>query len=98
MSKFKSKSYLSKKKLGKNLTKICGSAKISCYQLAEMLLFGELATDDGSENDAAGSFREKCNCLPACTSILYNVDVDRAKLNCIEAQKALHTSFARTKK
>lgn len=85
-------------RLGTNSTAICGSAKILCYETAEMLLYGELEilNRDGSQKDEAGSFREKCNCLPSCTSISYKADIDRAKLNYIEAEKARYKSFSRT--
>lgn len=46
-------------------TKICGSGSITCYQLAEKTL----AT-------GAESFRDECNCLPACTSIDYNIEIE----------------------
>lgn len=43
-----------------------------------MDLFGQDIID-GLKNAEAKSFREKCNCLPACTTILYDAEIDRAK-------------------
>lgn len=63
-----------------NRTKICGAAKVNCYQMAEKRLFGEDVMD-GVKDDVVKLFREKCNCLPACTSIFYDADIDRAKLD-----------------
>lgn len=47
-------------------TKICGAASIKCCQAAEK----KLATE-------AEPFRSKCNCLPACTSIEYTLEINR---------------------
>lgn len=61
-------------------TRICGASSISCYRNADKKLFGEDVII-GLKNDAARSFREQCNCLPACTTITYNAEVDRAKFD-----------------
>lgn len=63
-----------------NKTRICGAAKIKCYQKAEKRLFGEDVMD-GLQDEIVKSFRAECNCLPACTSITYDADIDRAKLD-----------------
>ena len=59
-----------------------------------MLLYGEIL-NDGISKDIGKLFREKCNCLQACSTILYEADIDRAKLNFAEAQIARHTSDLR---
>lgn len=82
---------------GNKTTKICGSKNIACYLMAEMILFGGLAIDDDLNTGFSGVFRERCNCLQACTSIQYGVSIDRAKLNFVEAQKARNISFIETK-
>lgn len=69
--------------VGERKTMICGAASIRCYQAAQRRLFGEFVID-GTRNDAK-LFRENCNCMPSCTSIIYDADIDRAKLNWIEA-------------
>lgn len=52
---------------------------MKCYKDAEKKSFGEEdMDDDGNENEVA-RMREKCNCLPSCTSIRYDVDIDRVK-------------------
>lgn len=61
-----------------------------------MVLYGEISElemFDSIEKDMTKSFRDECNCLPACTTIVYNADIDRAKLNYREAQKARNNSF-----
>lgn len=63
--------------LGDNQTKICGGLKLRCYRDAEMKLFGE-DWDDESTVDEVQSIRDKCNCLPSCTSISYDAEIDRA--------------------
>lgn len=63
---------------------ICGAASVKCYQVAERKLFGE-SLINGSSNDYVKSFREECACLPACTYIVYDADIDRAKLNWMES-------------
>lgn len=65
---------------GDNRTKICGAAKVNCYQKAEKRLFGEDVMD-GLTDDLVKMVREECNCLPACTSIVYDADIDRAQLD-----------------
>lgn len=58
--------------LGDNQTKICSPLKSECYKRAAENLYGEDIVD-GLNDDAAKSFRRNCNCLPACTSISYEV-------------------------
>lgn len=72
--------------LGNESTKICGTAKIDCYQQALQNLFEEDLVD-GLSDKKAKSFRRKCNCLPSCTSIFYEAHVDRAKFYWREALK-----------
>lgn len=55
---------------GDKNTKICGGARIECYTNAERMLL---------TNKSAKSFRDACNCLPECTKIEYNADIDRVK-------------------
>lgn len=50
---------------GGHRTKICGPAKIDCMGSAYKKLF-------------QGRDFEKCNCLPACTSIVYNAYISQA--------------------
>lgn len=65
--------------------------------MAEMILYDRLAIDDDMKEWFSGSFSEKCNCLPACTSIAYLADIDRAKLNFVEAAKSRTHSFFQKK-
>lgn len=53
---------------------------VNCYKNAEKRLFGEDIMD-GLKDEIVRSFREECNCLPACMSIEYDADIDRAKLD-----------------
>lgn len=66
---------------GNESTKICGTAKIDCYMQAQQSLFEEDIVD-GLTDKEAKTFRQKCNCLPSCTTIIYDVHVDRAKFYC----------------
>lgn len=43
-------------------------------------LFGEDVIE-GLKDDNAKSFRIACNCLPACTTIVYDAEIDRAKFD-----------------
>lgn len=65
---------------GDKNTKICGAGSIKCYQEAEKKLLGEDVID-GLKDHIAKSFRYRCNCLPACTSIVYDAEIDRAKFD-----------------
>lgn len=69
---------------GNSSTQICGTAKIECYMQAKQSLFEEDIVD-GLSDEEARSFRQKCNCLPSCTKITYNVHIDRAKFYWREA-------------
>lgn len=55
--------------IGDNQTKICGTAKIDCFKSAEKRL--------SSDESEIKSFRNKCNCLTACTSIEYESDFEQ---------------------
>ncbi|XP_055303111.1 pickpocket protein 28-like [Sitodiplosis mosellana] len=55
-------------------TKICGVASINCYQAARRKL---AAVESGKR------FREKCNCMPACTSIEYKAEIDRSNFGIV---------------
>lgn len=65
---------------GEKNTKICGPAKIKCYKEAQKKLYGE-DIEVGLTDKAAKSFRKQCNCLPACSLIIYDADIDRAKVD-----------------
>lgn len=57
---------------------ICGAESKKCYQDAQKKLFGE-GIIEGLKDKAAKSFRKQCNCLPSCTTINYDAEIDRAK-------------------
>ena len=58
-------------------TKICGAAKIKCYKDVESKLFRRVR----SKNEVEKTFRDKCNCLGACTAIKYVADVNEYELD-----------------
>lgn len=60
-------------------TRICGGepSMIKCYQTAESNLFRL----SNSRKNFGKSFRKKCNCLPACTTIEYDADVSHVKFD-----------------
>lgn len=66
--------------MGGNATKMCDSAKIKCYIKNENKLY-ESASSHSSKNSAMKSFRNGCNCLPACTTIKYNLDISHLRLD-----------------
>lgn len=76
---------------GDNTTKICGLNNIECYRNAEKTLFGEDLIDGLKDTDAK-SFREKCNCLPSCTNILYDADIDRNRFDWMSLIKSMRFS------
>lgn len=71
-------------RIGNESTNICGTAKIKCYMQAHQSLFEEDIVD-GLTDQEAKTFRRECNCLPSCTTIMYDVHVDRAKFYWREA-------------
>lgn len=65
---------------GDRNTKICGTAKLFCCTWAEMEFF-EIDKPNGTEYHTIEAFRNACKCLPACTAIEYEGNVDRVKYN-----------------
>lgn len=63
---------------GNDSTRICGTGKIECYREAQRILFEEDIID-GLTNKTAELFRRKCHCLPSCTTIAWEANVDRSK-------------------
>lgn len=63
---------------GDHNTKICGGGSIKCYKAAEKKL---------STSSYARAFRAKCNCLPTCTTIEYNAEIDRVKFDAAAMNK-----------
>lgn len=66
---------------GDRNTKICGPNAIPCYRNAEITLL---------TNISAKSFREQCNCLPECTKIEYNAEIDRVKYDWAGIKRVLN--------
>lgn len=56
-------------------TKVCGAGSIKCYETAKLKLFGQDLID-GLQDTKAKTFRKKCYCLPACTSITYDLKIE----------------------
>lgn len=78
--------------VGDNDTQICGANLLDCYLGAEEKLYGEDVID-GLTNEFAKSFRIKCNCLPLCTSISYDADIDRNQFDWISTLKSYNAYF-----
>lgn len=70
---------------------------MECYQGAEKKLFGEDVID-GLNDKSAKSFREQCNCLPACTSIVYDAEIDRARFNWAASLEPFQISLGNVEK
>jgi len=63
---------------------VCGEDKIHCYDRAEReLLVREFkrvkALNAGRENSR--SVESACNCMPACTSLVYNTEISQANFD-----------------
>ncbi|GAB0097251.1 pickpocket protein 28 [Sergentomyia squamirostris] len=56
-----------------NDTLICGTAKVSCYNAVEYELLRAEVTADLQKNYS----HSPCNCLPACTSIVYDAEISQ---------------------
>lgn len=78
--------------LGEKGSNICGAQSMECYLAAENKLYGEDIID-GLKDRNAKAFRKKCNCLPACTSIYYDAEIDRAKYEWKRPLKSLNISL-----
>lgn len=78
--------------VGEKSSRICGAASVRCYETAELKLFGEDVID-GLQDTEAKSFREKCKCLPGCTSIIYDGEIDRAKFDPVATAKSFKSSL-----
>ncbi|XP_063709864.1 pickpocket protein 28 [Culicoides brevitarsis] len=69
-------------------TPICGAAQIECYNKAEDdILKKEINEGLLTSTDAARG-NTQCNCLPACTSIQYDVETSQARFNWEDLFKA----------
>lgn len=64
----------SSKLLGSQEAKVCGTRKVRCIMHAEKTLFLS-----GAEN--------LCDCLPACTSVSYNIEQNLVEFDFINAWK-----------
>lgn len=53
---------------------------MKCYEEAETRLFGEDIIE-GLKDPIAKSFRKECNCLPSCTAITYEGDIERTAID-----------------
>lgn len=73
--------------VGDGDTKICGAAKIKCYNDAEDKL-SEKEFTDGLSTDTE-IVKRGCNCLPSCTSITYDAEISQAKFDWV----SLFTAF-----
>lgn len=62
--------------IGDRNTSICGLTKKDCYNKAE----------DRVE-DKAETYKAKCNCLPACTSIEYSPSIDHIEFDAVAVNK-----------
>lgn len=59
-----------------NSTKICGQKDVTCFDEAEdNLILQEVDTSLSSNSD--GEIKTLCDCLPACTSISYDVELSQ---------------------
>lgn len=54
-------------------TKLCGSKFLTCTKIDYFNIMDE------TSNEYFQLYRHKCNCLPACTSIKYDVNIDRVR-------------------
>lgn len=70
---------------GNDTTPVCGVAKMKCYNYAE---------DYDYFHGLVGRWiTEKCNCLPACTSITYEAEVMPNDMHWGETVKTILDSF-----
>lgn len=77
---------------GDRNTKICGGAKIDCYQAAgEKLMKHDLQASLSKEEPQ--SLIQKCNCLPACTTIEYKADVSHVEFELEIMRKSFNISL-----
>lgn len=73
--------------IGDNDTKICGAAKIKCYNDAEDKLSEKEFTEGLGDN--IEKVKSGCNCLPSCTSITYDAEISQAPFDWV----SLFTAF-----
>ncbi|XP_055382440.1 pickpocket protein 28-like [Condylostylus longicornis] len=65
-----------------NDTPICGLKNLKCYNEAEYhLLNEEFERGSKKSKNIFNSFSSTCNCLPACTSIAYETEINQAAYN-----------------
>lgn len=59
---------------GDVLTNICGMGSRKCAYTAIAAIFSENLID-GITNETLKTFRKGCNCLPACRTISYDIEL-----------------------
>ncbi|XP_055838659.1 pickpocket protein 28 [Episyrphus balteatus] len=63
-------------------TPVCDEKKIHCYDLAEDdLLIHEFGEGLNDPNLIDSEKKSKCNCLPSCTSLVYNTELSQGNYN-----------------
>lgn len=67
-------------------TPICGAANIECLHRSIIKLAAKKFAD--GLLDDIDVIKKGCNCLPACTSILYDAEVSQAKFNWLDTFSA----------
>lgn len=70
-------------------TPICAAAKQECVIEVQKQVIKEAFLDSLKDDDSA---KKGCNCLPACTSINYDVELSPSKYNLAEFNRRLMPS------
>ncbi|XP_018335267.1 pickpocket protein 28 [Agrilus planipennis] len=78
-------------------TKICGSKKLVCMHEAQVSLLKnqvEYGLKKSGSNDEDSSDRYTCDCLPACTSLIYNAETSQADFNWQKVFESYKVNFS----
>lgn len=77
---------------GHNDTPMCGVNKLDCVAKIEEKMVEQTFFEDLKD---VNSTERKCNCLPSCTSINYDVEISSAKFDSDKLFRALDIPFIR---
>ncbi|KAF5270643.1 hypothetical protein FQA39_LY01381 [Lamprigera yunnana] len=72
-------------------TKICGSGSALCMKEANAEMFNKEIKVGLEKNKYA---KERCNCLPSCSSLTYNAESSQADYNWPKVFEAFHVNFS----
>ena len=74
-------------------TRICGTQDIRCYNEAEDAFLRKEFEEALSSSFIHKYPKTDCNCLPACSSLVYDVEISKARYDAISLLHAMRDNY-----